>query len=133
MWLPIHDEEWDGDIPLGLARTPSPQIDAEKGTIVFKANTLPWLVGKYEVRIIVSGFLHCLTFFQIRYHHDGKYNVMTMDGPLEIYGADPLLNLLCRFLNIDSQSKNLQSLSLSPQSGSLSSMLYHFAWIPTHP
>jgi len=109
MWLPIHDEEWDGDIPLGLARTPSPQIDAEDGNIVFKGNTLPWLIGKYEVRIIVSGFLHCLTFFQIRYHHDGKYNVMTMDGPLEIYGADPLLSPLYRFLNMISSRKTFRA------------------------
>jgi phosphatidylethanolamine N-methyltransferase len=50
MWLPIHDEEWDGDIPLGMAR--SSQIDAENGTVVFKANTLPWLIGKFEVRTL---------------------------------------------------------------------------------
>lgn len=50
MWVPIHDEEWDGDIPVGIERTPPPQIDAENGTVVFKGNTLPWLVGKYEVR-----------------------------------------------------------------------------------
>ena len=49
MWLPIHDEEWDGDIPLGLERVPHPCIDAENGTVTFKANTLPWLVGRYEV------------------------------------------------------------------------------------
>lgn len=24
--------------------------------------------------------------FQVRYHHDGKYNVMSIDGPIEIYG-----------------------------------------------
>ena len=24
--------------------------------------------------------------FQIRYHHDGKHNVLGIDGPLEIYG-----------------------------------------------
>ncbi|KAJ3509898.1 hypothetical protein NLJ89_g4975 [Agrocybe chaxingu] len=73
MWLPVHDEEWDGDVPLGLTRAPSPHRDAEKGTITFKGNTLPWLVGRYEVR----------------YHHDGKYNVMSMDGPIEIYGTCP--------------------------------------------
>lgn len=49
MWLPIHDEEWDGDIPLGLVRFPRPCIDAENGKVTFKANTLPWLVGRYEV------------------------------------------------------------------------------------
>ncbi|KAF8154235.1 phospholipid methyltransferase-domain-containing protein [Crassisporium funariophilum] len=73
MWLPVHDEEWDGDVPLGLTRVPSLQHDAEKGTVTFKGNTLPWLVGRYEVR----------------YHHDGKYNVMSMDGPIEIYVDKP--------------------------------------------
>ncbi|KAF9559021.1 phosphatidylethanolamine N-methyltransferase [Agrocybe pediades] len=73
MWLPVHDEEWDGDVPLGYDRAPQVQRDAEKGTITFKGNTLPWLVGRYEVR----------------YHHDGKYNVMSMDGPIEIYVDKP--------------------------------------------
>ncbi|KAF8816890.1 phosphatidylethanolamine N-methyltransferase [Phlegmacium glaucopus] len=73
MWLPVYDEEWDGDVPLGLNRAPSPHRDAEMGTATFKANKLPWLVGRYEVR----------------YHHDGKYNVMSMDGPIEIYVDKP--------------------------------------------
>ncbi|PPQ99600.1 hypothetical protein CVT24_005176 [Panaeolus cyanescens] len=71
MWLPVHDEEWDGDVPVGLTRMPP--LDAEKGTVTFKGNTLPWLAGRYEVR----------------YHHDGKYNVMSMDGPIEIYVDRP--------------------------------------------
>jgi len=50
MWLPVYDEEWDGDVPLGLSRDPSPQRDAEMGTATFKANNLPWLVGRYEVK-----------------------------------------------------------------------------------
>jgi len=73
MWLPVYDEEWDGDVPLGLTRVPSPHRDADMGTVTFKANTLPWLVGRYEVR----------------YHHDGKYNVMSMEGPFEIYVDKP--------------------------------------------
>ncbi|KAF8970716.1 phosphatidylethanolamine N-methyltransferase [Flammula alnicola] len=83
MWLPVHDEEWDGDVPLGYDRAPSPHRDAEKGTVTFKGNTLPWLVGRYEVR----------------YHHDGKYNVMSMDGPIEIYGT-----LKSNFLIVDRPS-----------------------------
>ncbi|KAF9463504.1 phosphatidylethanolamine N-methyltransferase [Collybia nuda] len=67
MWVPVHDEEWDGDVFLGLSRPPSPR-DSKNGTVTFKSNTLPWLVGQYE----------------IRYHHDGKYNVMSLDGPIEI-------------------------------------------------
>ncbi|TFK36055.1 phosphatidylethanolamine N-methyltransferase [Crucibulum laeve] len=73
MWLPVHDEEWDGDVPLGLRRTPGVHRDSESGTVTFKGNTLPWLVGRYEVR----------------YHHDGKYNVMSLDGPIEIYVDKP--------------------------------------------
>lgn len=33
-----------------------------------------------------------LLSFQVRYHHDGKFNVMNIDGPLEIYGANYLWN-----------------------------------------
>ncbi|KAF5353374.1 hypothetical protein D9756_008040 [Leucocoprinus leucothites] len=73
MWLPVHGEEWDGDVPLGLDRPPSPHRDSESGFVTFKGNTLPWLVGRYEVR----------------YHHDGKYNVMHLDGPIEIHVDQP--------------------------------------------
>ncbi|KIK66289.1 hypothetical protein GYMLUDRAFT_157632 [Collybiopsis luxurians FD-317 M1] len=73
MWVPVHDEEWDGDIPLGLDRPDVPVKDSESGVVTFKDNTLPWIVGRYE----------------IRYHHDGKYNVMSLDGPIEIYVDTP--------------------------------------------
>jgi phosphatidylethanolamine N-methyltransferase len=53
MWLPVHNEEWDGDVPLGLGRTPSQSQEAEYGTVTFKGNTLPWLVGRYEVRTFI--------------------------------------------------------------------------------
>jgi phosphatidylethanolamine N-methyltransferase len=59
MWVPVHDEEWDGDVPLGLARAPSLHCDADMGTVTFKANSLPWLVGRYEVK-----------FPYIERHHD---------------------------------------------------------------
>lgn len=51
MWLPVYDEEWDGDVPLDLTRTPSAQRDAEMGTVTVKANSLPWLAGQYEVML----------------------------------------------------------------------------------
>ncbi|KAK0477038.1 phospholipid methyltransferase-domain-containing protein [Armillaria novae-zelandiae] len=69
MWEPVYGAEWDGDVPLDSP--PGPQSDS--GAVTFKANTLPWLVGQYE----------------IRYHHDGKYNVMSLDGPIEIYVDQP--------------------------------------------
>lgn len=48
MWLPVHGEEWDGDVHLGVDGEPTDNRDS--GTVTFKGNTLPWLVGKYEVR-----------------------------------------------------------------------------------
>lgn len=27
-----------------------------------------------------------IRLLQVRYHHDGKYNVMGLDGPIEIHG-----------------------------------------------
>lgn len=74
MWLPVHDEEWDGDIPLGLDRSSSPE-DSDGGVLTFRGDTLPWRVGQYE----------------IRYHHDGKYNVLSLDGPIEIYVDKPAI------------------------------------------
>ncbi|KAI3614456.1 phosphatidylethanolamine n-methyltransferase [Moniliophthora roreri] len=73
MWVPVYDEEWDGDVPLGLDRPDVPMRESESGVVTFKGNTLPWQVGRYEVR----------------YHHDGKYNVMSIDGPFEIYVDRP--------------------------------------------
>ncbi|KAA1474122.1 hypothetical protein DENSPDRAFT_781124 [Dentipellis sp. KUC8613] len=69
MWIPVHDDEWDGDVPIGSGHAQGSK-DPESGELVFKGDTLPWQVGKYE----------------IRYHHDGKYNVMGLDGPFEVYG-----------------------------------------------
>lgn len=54
MWLPVHGEQWDGDVPLGMERGPSARYDMEKGTITFGGNTLPWLVGRYEVRTAIA-------------------------------------------------------------------------------
>ncbi|KAI0092346.1 phosphatidylethanolamine N-methyltransferase [Irpex rosettiformis] len=75
MWVPVHDEEWDGEIPRGLSK-PSKSIkdvDCERGEVTFEGRTLPWRTGRYEVR----------------YHHDGKYNVMGLVGPIEIYVEIP--------------------------------------------
>ncbi|KAI6148071.1 phospholipid methyltransferase-domain-containing protein [Pisolithus tinctorius] len=69
-WLPVYDEEWDGDVPLNSNhRVSSKSLESETGTLTFRGSTLPWKVGQYEVR----------------YHHDGKYNVLSMDGPFEVY------------------------------------------------
>ncbi|KAJ7153467.1 phosphatidylethanolamine N-methyltransferase [Mycena crocata] len=76
LWVPVHDEEWDGDVPLGLSRPSaggSRNSETESGMVTFRGNTLPWLTGRYEVR----------------YHHDGKYNVMGLVAPIEIYVEKP--------------------------------------------
>ncbi|KAI0369352.1 phosphatidylethanolamine N-methyltransferase [Pilatotrama ljubarskyi] len=76
MWVPVHDDEWDGDIPLHLHHPKSADPhspDVEEGEVVFKSGALPWRTGKYEVR----------------YHHDGKYNVMSLDGPFEVVVDKP--------------------------------------------
>jgi len=73
MWMPVHDDEWDGDIPIGSdSRPPSPGKDS-RGEVTFKGEALPWVAGRYE----------------IRYHHDGKHNVLSMDGPFEVYVEKP--------------------------------------------
>lgn len=46
MWVPIHNEEWDGDTPLGLERQATL---ANSGEAVFQRCALPWQVGQYEV------------------------------------------------------------------------------------
>ena len=94
MWVPVHDEEWDGDIPLSLNRPNRPDNDSEDGEVVFQRGTLPWQTGRYEVRSrCMLNLLERLTWLcgKIRYHHDGKYNVMSLDGPFEVYGASPRL------------------------------------------
>jgi len=81
MWVPVHDEEWDGDIPINESSPTNvpadgegPDADDEEcGTVVFKGDKLPWMVGLYEMR----------------YHHDGKHNVLAFEGPIEIAGTFP--------------------------------------------
>lgn len=48
MWVPVHDDEWDGDVPIGF-EDKRPKQETEEGKIVFKGDTLPWQVGTYEV------------------------------------------------------------------------------------
>lgn len=81
MWVPVHNEDWEGDVWTGSDQPrcpPSPREGKKSGMVTFKGNTLPWLVGQYEVR----------------YHHDGKYNVMALDGSLEIFGKRSSLVIL---------------------------------------
>lgn len=43
-------------------------VDIEHGTVTLGGNQLPWEAGTYE----------------LRYHHDGKHNVMAISAPFEI-------------------------------------------------
>lgn len=68
-WVPIHPEEYDGDVEV------NPPVDIlgenkDAGSVVFRGDQLPWTPGMYEMR----------------YHHDGKHNVMSRLAPIEIYG-----------------------------------------------
>jgi phosphatidylethanolamine N-methyltransferase len=73
MWAPVHDEEWDGDIPVGMHRPANEHSSSDSGIVVLKGELIPWTAGKYE----------------IRYHHDGKYNVMAVSTPIEVYVNKP--------------------------------------------
>ncbi|KAG8733144.1 phosphatidylethanolamine N-methyltransferase [Ceratobasidium sp. 414] len=68
-WVPVHSDEWEGDVPLLLEQRPL----TDHGEVVFQKDHLPWQTGKYE----------------LRYHHHGKYNVMSIAGPIEIYVDKP--------------------------------------------
>jgi len=50
LWVPIFDEEWNGDLPLPLTNEKKKaEEDADCGEVVFKKDTLPWRAGEYEV------------------------------------------------------------------------------------
>ncbi|KAF9032507.1 phosphatidylethanolamine N-methyltransferase [Hymenopellis radicata] len=80
MWEGVYGAEWEGDVHVGWDGDEDETQHKERrkenkvgGTVVFKGNTLPWMCGTYE----------------IRYHHDGKHNVMSLDGPIEIHVDQP--------------------------------------------
>ncbi|KAG8814574.1 phosphatidylethanolamine N-methyltransferase [Serendipita sp. 399] len=72
LWVPVHDEEWDGDVPKPLTDRDAGE-ETECGELTFKNSTLPWQIGDYE----------------LRYHHDGKYNVVALIGPIQVYMDRP--------------------------------------------
>jgi phosphatidylethanolamine N-methyltransferase len=52
MWVPVHDEVWDGDLPVAFeSKIASSSKDSESGQVVFSGNALPWKVGQYEVSL----------------------------------------------------------------------------------
>lgn len=45
--MPVHDDEWDGDIPVSVDETKSSKKC--EGDVVLKGEKLPWVTGLYEV------------------------------------------------------------------------------------
>ncbi|KAK4053652.1 phosphatidylethanolamine N-methyltransferase [Microbotryomycetes sp. JL221] len=81
-WIGVHDEEWQGSgssrrMSSSVTSSPSASFvvdnDPNKGTVTFSGKRLPWSTGVYE----------------IRYHHDGKHNVMAVASPIEIFVDKP--------------------------------------------
>jgi phosphatidylethanolamine N-methyltransferase len=70
-WMPIYEEEYDGDRPIKNPVSGDESLTRpDAGEVVFRGDQLPWAPGQYE----------------LRYHHDGKHNVMSRVAPIEIYG-----------------------------------------------
>jgi len=53
--------------------TGSWRLNRSRAPLFFSGDKIPWQIGEYE----------------IRYHHDGKHNVMVAGGPFEIYVSKP--------------------------------------------
>jgi phosphatidylethanolamine N-methyltransferase len=70
-WLGVNDE-WEGDdfVEKWKGKESEKEGGIETGELVFTSKRLPWSQGKYE----------------IRYHHDGKHNVMTTSEVFEVCG-----------------------------------------------
>lgn len=68
-WVPIHSEEYDGEVPIETGREHQDK-NGDTGEVIFRGDQLPWSAGEYE----------------LRYHHDGKHNVMSSLGQVEIFG-----------------------------------------------
>ncbi|WVF67351.1 hypothetical protein IAT40_002106 [Kwoniella sp. CBS 6097] len=118
-WMPIYEEEWDGDTYLDPVEK---EKKGDAGEVLFKGEQLPWMPGQYEVR----------------YHHNGKHNVMSRVAPIEIYVFKPenpdsirsirstLLNIVCLSLDQDqaliprSAKRKLRSASSASASASAS-------------
>ncbi|ORY86007.1 phospholipid methyltransferase-domain-containing protein [Leucosporidium creatinivorum] len=71
-WVGVHDEEWKGN-EWSEKRGEEEEGEKNKGVVSFTGKRLPWTTGMYE----------------IRYHHDGKHNVMALASPIEIFVETP--------------------------------------------
>ncbi|KAN0065669.1 phosphatidylethanolamine N-methyltransferase [Thecaphora frezii] len=83
-WLGVAEDEWEGDVHTGSAdadaglgtdrsATKSETGEVVRSMTIFRGARLPWRTGRYE----------------LRYHHDGKHNVLARSEALEIYVDTP--------------------------------------------
>lgn len=70
--MPIYEDEYDGEVQVDTADIEEKDKKDKKdaGMVVFSGDRLPWAPGRYE----------------LRYHHDGKHNVMSRLAPVDIVG-----------------------------------------------
>jgi hypothetical protein len=93
-WVPIHSDEYDGEFPVETGREQRVKTE-DAGSVVFRGDSLPWAAGEYE----------------LRYHHDGKHNVMSNVGQIQIFGE------YCnrrKIISADYQSTSLQTILMEP-------------------
>lgn len=72
-WLGIYPDEWDGDhyvASSGASGSLGEDVTEKVGSLLYTDTRLFWKPGYYE----------------FRYHHDGKHNVMALSEPFEIKG-----------------------------------------------
>lgn len=75
-WVPLHADQYDGEVPIADeddAPAAPASASVAAGTVTLRGSALPWNAGSYE----------------LRYHHDGKHNVMARLAPLEIFVPRP--------------------------------------------
>ncbi|SOV08836.1 related to CHO2 - phosphatidylethanolamine N-methyltransferase [Ustilago sp. UG-2017a] len=73
-WVGVVEDEWEGDAPqsasnFSAASKGKEEGEAVSGVAVLSGNKLPWTPG----------------FYELRYHHDAKHNVLARSPPIEIY------------------------------------------------
>lgn len=74
MWLPVHDEEWDGDVPIGIVEGGAKDTPTS-GEVVFNGDKLPW--GSRAIR----GALYSV-FRGLHRHSTVNGRVCVLIGPV---------------------------------------------------
>ena len=89
-WQGLYPEEWVGDLHMAAPLLQPQGISAaEQGTTCFSdPEHLPDCEGTYELRCVsaVNSIDHRRVII-LRYHHDGKHNVMARSEPFRVEGV----------------------------------------------